>query len=99
MSANVAHGNRKAREPLDDAERDGHGPSRAFVDPSGSSHRELSAARLTPITPVAVSREPACPMCVARRTVRTLEGFRTDTFFCPSCDHVWEARKPRAPTE
>jgi hypothetical protein len=48
---------------------------------------------------VAVSREPACPMCVSRRTVRILEGFITETFSCPSCDHVWEARKPRVPIE
>jgi hypothetical protein len=57
------------------------------------------SARLTPITLVALSRKPACPMCAARRTVRILEGFRTETFSCPSCDHVWEARKPRAPIE
>jgi transposase-like protein len=48
---------------------------------------------------VAVRREPSCPMCVARRTVRTGECFRTDTFFCPSCNYVWEVRKPRALTE
>ena len=55
--------------------------------------------RLTTIGSVAVRREPACPMCVARRAVRTGECFRTETFFCRSCDHVWEVRKPRAPTE
>ena len=60
---------------------------------------ENQVARLTPIVRVVASREPTCPMCAARRTVRTLEEFRTETFFCPSCDHVWETRKPRAPIE
>jgi hypothetical protein len=57
------------------------------------------SARQIPVAPVAPCRGPGCPMCAARRSVRTLEGFRTDTFFCPSCEHVWEVRKPRTPTE
>ena len=57
------------------------------------------SARQIPVAPVAPCRGPACPMCAARRSVRTLEGFRTDTFFCPSCEHVWEVRKPRTPAE
>ena len=54
-------------------------PNRALMDSSGYSH---------------IQHQP-CPECHSPRTVHTLEGEQTDTFYCPDCGHIGRFRESR----